>query len=195
MKSREGKVVDADDLIEELEKMAKDEIISKGRDAEIEDVDKAAEAIALGALNYFLLSTIPAKDMVFNPAESLSFTGNTGPYLQYTGARICTMLAKYGQSTDGVDYSLATNDDEWEIIKLIGNFGSIVRQAGKDFNPMLIATYLYNLAKLYSKYYHDYPILKSDVELAKARVVLSKGVLQVLKNGFALIGIPFLEKM
>ena len=195
MKSREGKVVDADDLIEELEKMAKDEIIAKGRETEIADVDKAAESIALGALNYFLLSTIPAKDMVFNPKESLSFNGNTGPYLQYTGARICTMLSKYEGSLDSVDYSLATNDDEWEIIKLVGSFGDTVRQAGEEYNPMLIAGYLYNLAKHYSKYYHDYPILKSEEALAKARVMLSKAVLQVLKNGFALIGIPFLEAM
>ena len=195
MKSREGKVVDADDLIDELEKMAREEIIAKGRESEISDVDKAAESIALGALNYFLLSTIPTKDMVFNPKESLSFNGNTGPYLQYTGARICTMLGKYEGSTDGVDYSLAISDDEWEIIKLIGNFGETVKQAGAEYNPMLIAGYLYNLAKHYSKYYHDCPILKSEPEVAKARVVLSKAVLQVLKNGFALIGIPFLEAM
>lgn len=195
MKSREGKVVDADDLIAELEKMAKDEIIAKGRENEIEDADKAAEAIALGALNYFLLSTVPSKDMIFNPAESLSFTGNTGPYLQYTGARICTMLRKYTEDTSDADFSLVTNDDEWEIIKELRNFENVVCQAGKEFNPMLISVYLYNLAKHYSKYYHDYPILRSEPELAKARVALSEAVLQVLRNGFALVGIPFLEAM
>ena len=105
------------------------------------------------------------------------------------------MLSKYEGSLDSVDYSLATNDDEWEIIKLVGSFGDTVRQAGEEYNPMLIAGYLYNLAKHYSKYYHDYPILKSEEALAKARVMLSKAVLQVLKNGFALIGIPFLEAM
>ncbi len=106
------------------------------------------------------------------------------------------MLRKYEGNTDDVDFSLITGDDEWELVKSLGNFSDVVKQAGADYNPMLIATYLYNLAKHYSKYYHDYSILKNDDEkVTVARVALSKAVLQVLKNGFALIGIPFLEKM
>lgn len=196
MKSREGKIVDADDLIADLEKIAKNEIIAKGRENKIDDMESAAVSIALGALNYFLLSTLPGKDMIFNPAESISFTGNTGPYLQYTGARISSMLKKYGADVSSdVDFSLISNDEEWEIIKLIGTFPETVELAGKEYNPMLIAVYLYELAKCYSKYYHDYPVLKNEKELSKARVFLSKSVLQVLKNGFSLIGIPYMEAM
>ncbi len=201
MKSREGTVVDADDLFAKLKKMASDEITEKGREAEVGNIDKTASAVALGALNYYLLQVNPNKDMIFDPKESLSFTGNTGPYLQYMGARICSMLKKYENiaaevDTFAFDPSLLVETEERELIKLLAGYPEIVRAAGADMNPSLVSAYLFDLSKLYSKFYHDHPILRGeDKSLIKARVILSTMALQVLKNAFALIGIPFLESM
>ncbi len=149
MKSREGTVVDADDLFAELSSMAKNEIIEKEREGFVENLDETSEKIALSALNYYLLSTNPSKDMIFNPKESLSFNGNTGPYLQYMGARIVSILKKYGKSADkkNTDTSLLSSDDEWDLIKMIGAFSSVVEEAGKDYNPAAVTTYTYELAK------------------------------------------------
>jgi arginyl-tRNA synthetase len=202
MKSREGTVVDADDLFAQLTAMAKEEIVSKGREDEVDDLEKTSEAIALGALNYYLLQVSPTKDMVFDPKESISFNGNTGPYLQYMGARITSMLKKYrgGDHQDLhtllFDPSLLVQDEERELLGRIGEFPSVVAQAGEQMNPSVITSYLYDTAKLFSRFYHDHSILKADTAaLAKARVELSSMVLQVLKNGFELVGIPFLESM
>ena len=198
MKSREGTVVDADDLFAELSSMAKNEIIEKEREEFVDDLDETSERIALSALNYYLLSTNPSKDMIFNPKESLSFNGNTGPYLQYMGARIVSILKKYGKSADkeNTETSLLKSDDEWDLIKMIGAFSSVVEEAGRDYNPAAVTSYTYELAKRFSKYYHDVQILNNDDErLVEARVYLVEMVLQVLKNCFSLIGIPFLEVM
>ena len=198
MKSREGTVVDADDLFKELSEMAKKEIVDKGRAEFIDDLDSTAEKIALGALNYYLLATTPTRDMIFNPAESLSFTGNTGPYLQYMGARIVSILKKYGKKSDpeSVKTELLTEDDEWDLIKLVSSFGEAVEEAGRDYNPSIITLYTYELAKRFSKYYHDVQIINNDdKDLVEARIYLVEMVLQVLKNCFDLIGIPFLEVM
>ncbi len=202
MKSREGTVVDADDLIKTLSEMAKKEIISKNRENAVGDLSETSSSIARAALNYYLLQVNPAKDMIFNPAESIAFNGNTGPYLQYMGARISSMLKKYTheQKEDKVvvnfDPSLLTLQDEHSLLKQIMLFSETVEQAGKELNPTAIAVYLYDLSRMYSRYYHDHKILRAEsVELVYARVVLSKMVLQVLKNAYALIGIPFLESM
>jgi arginyl-tRNA synthetase len=201
MKSREGTVVDADDLIEELTGMAANEIKDKEREEAVEDVGATSSAIALGALNYYLLQVNPLKDMVFNPAESLSFTGNTGPYMQYMGARISSMLRKYETSGSAVaavpfDGSALELPEERELVKLIAGFSETVAQAATDVDPSLIGAYLYELSRSFSKYYHDHPILKAPSDrLVKARLTLSSMVLQVLKNAFELLGIPFLETM
>ncbi len=199
MKSREGTVVDADDLLAELTQLAKEEIISKGREAEVDDVDETAHKIALGALNYFLLQVQPQRDMIFNPKESISFSGNTGPYLQYTCARISSILRKFDKDAfAGVtsDCSLLTVDDEKELLKLIASFPSQVRKAADTFDPSIIAAFLYDAAKTFSHYYHDNQILKADTkELVVSRVRLVSALLGVMKNAFALIGIPFLESM
>ena len=201
MKSREGTVVDADDLYESLKKMAVDEIAGKGREQEVGDIEATSAAVALGALNYYLLQVNPNKDMIFDPKESLSFTGNTGPYLQYMGARICSMLKKYDAISSEVDQhafnpDLLKETEERELIKLLAGYPEVVRQAGQDMNPSLVAAYLFDLSKLYSKFYHDHSILRcEDPALIKARVTLSVMALQVLRNAFELIGIPFLESM
>lgn len=201
MKSREGTVVDADELLSLLASMASDEIKSKEREQEIENLEQTSSDIALGALNYFLLQVNPLKDMVFNPADSLSFNGNTGPYLQYMGARICSMLRKSqseGLSVDDLafDGSLLVLEEERSLVKLLADFSEVVAQAAIQLDPSLLTAYLYELSRLFSKYYHDHPILRAgERKLVKARLSLSLAVLQVLRNAFALLGIPFLEIM
>jgi arginyl-tRNA synthetase len=201
MKSREGTVVDADNLLEELTLLAEKEIKERDRDSEIEDIRKTSEAIALGALNYFLLSTTPGKDMTFIPEESISFTGNTGPYLQYTGARISSILRKFEerkeQFKDGkVIFDLLSVDEEWEIIKLILAFPGHIISAGKEMNPSYIAMFLFELTKYFSRYYHENPVLHNEnPDLVVTRIELLKGIKAVLQTGFSLLSIPFLEKM
>ena len=199
MKSREGTVVDADDLLEELTMLAKAEIESKNREDAVDDVNETSRKIALGALNYYLLQVSPTKDMVFNPKESISFNGNTGPYLQYTGARISSILRKYEESGEkDVPFmgELLSNDDEKELLKLVDTFPEIVEKAAMNYDPSLIAGFLYDLAKTFSHYYHDNRILNAETkELVKARVMLCYMISVVMKNGFALIGVPFLEAM
>lgn len=230
MKSREGTVVDADDLVEELHRMAKEEIQQKNREHEVGDFEKTSESVALAALNYYLLQVNPNKDMVFNPKESISFNGNTGPYLQYMGARISNMMKKFKQKLDkekvkaevsategssvhtssslvssietsGASFTedlaaLLELPEERELIKLLAEYPDTVLQAGKELNPSIVTSYLYELSKSFSRYYHDIPIMKgSDKKLVSARAALSRGILQVLKNAYHLVGIPFLESM
>lgn len=201
MKSREGTVVDADDLVAGLSALARGEIFEKQRQDDVDDVDKTSRSIALGAMNYYLLQVDPQRDMVFNPKESISFNGNTGPYLQYMGARISSMMRKFeavrGEyDAIGFDPSLLNVPEERSIIKLVADFPHVVAKAGEEYNPSVICAYLYELSKVFSGYYHDNQILKADTPaLVKARVQLCAMVLQVMKNAFALVGIPFLEKM
>jgi len=201
MKSREGTVVDADDLVDELTTIAKEEIIAKERASLVGDLQKTSESVALAALNYFLLQISPSKDMIFDPAESISFSGNTGPYLQYMGARISSMLRKFEERKDdfkGVDSNseILVLDQERELVKLLMSFPEIVSEAGKGMNPSVVTSYLYDLSKVFSRYYHDISILQDpDKETVVTRIQLVKAVLQVLKNAFYLVGIPFLERM
>jgi arginyl-tRNA synthetase len=197
MKSREGKVVDGDDLVEELTRLAKEEIISKEREDLVGDLEETSLSIALGALNYYLLQVSPTKDMIFNPAESISFNGNTGPYLQYMGARISSMLAKYEKEIPvSFDASVLTLEDERSLVRQLALFGEVVERAAEGYDPSQITAYLYELSKTFSRWYHDNPVLKAPTPaLVEARVVLASNVLQVLKNAFALVGIPFLAAM
>ena len=201
MKSREGTVVDADDLLKNLSDLAKAEIIEKEREAMVGDIDETSRKIALGALNYYLLQVSPSKDMIFNPDESIAFAGNTGPYLQYMGARISSMLSKFGESEEsyaGVafDPTLLSGDDEKSLIKLIASYPEAVKKAGEGYDPSVVCALLYDISKTFSHFYHDNQILKAETrELVVARIALVKMVLQVLKNAFALVGVPFLESM
>ncbi|MDR1212182.1 MAG: arginine--tRNA ligase [Spirochaetaceae bacterium] len=196
MKSREGTVVDADDLIDSLRDLALAEIRDKDREEAVGNSDEVAEKIALGALHYYLLSVAPARDMLFNPQESLSFNGNTGPYLQYMGARISSMLKKAGDRDPAVDAGLLSGDAEWELVKLLGAYTEAVASAAEHMDPSIIAAYLYELAKAFSRFYHDCPILNAgNAALSSARLALSRAVLRVLRDAFELICIPFLEAM
>ena len=201
MKSREGTVVDADELVETLTELARNEIREKEREELVDDVDKTSHSIALGALNYYLLQVTPTKDMIFNPAESISFNGNTGPYLQYMGARISSMLRKFESDHQHLhetafDSSLLSLSDERELIKQLALYPEVVEKAGAEYDPSLLCSYLYDLSKLFSRWYHDNQVLKAATpELVRARIELSKMVLQVLVNAFGLIGVPFLASM
>ena len=199
MKSREGTVVDADDLLDELEDLAKQEV--KEREATLEDLTATAQQVVLAAINYYLLQPSPHKDIVFNSEESISFNGNSGPYLQYSGARITSMISKFEQRSEryrGGHYSarLLGLDQEWEIVKLLASFPDRVEAAAEELNPSIVAGYLHELTKAYSRYYQEYPVLHNeDANLVISRILLSRCVRQVLMNGFSLIGIPFLEQM
>ncbi len=203
MKSREGTVVDADDLISSLRDGAFSEISEKGREEAVGNPEEVAEKIALGALHYYLLVATPSKDMLFNPKESLSFNGNTGPYLQYMGARICSIVRKAqetGVSPDFSDEALAklTESAEWELIKTLGDYPEVLAKAAEELNPSVVASYLYDVSKGFSKFYHECPILSSaekDPLLAGARLALADCVRQVLKNAMEMVLIPFLETM
>ncbi len=201
MKSREGTVVDADDLLDELEKLAGEEIMTKEREEEVGDMQKTARDVALGALNYYLLQSSPQKDMTFDPKESISFNGNTGPYLQYSGARISSMLRKFEQRKESFKAGVFKPEilslpEEWEIAKRLAEFPQTVSSSARELNPSIVAVYLYELCKNFSRYYQDHPVLRNeDAGVVVSRISLVRAVLQVLRNGFRLLGIPFLEAM
>ena len=201
MKSREGTVVDADDLFQELKGIAFEEIESKDRISEVGDVEKTTDAVALAALNYYLLQVSPGKDMIFNPKDSISFNGNTGPYLQYMGARISSMLRKFEERKEqfaetSPDFSSLREKSERELVKLLSSFPAVVREAGEEMSPAVVTGYLYDLTKLFSRFYHDVPVLNDENKRrVLARVELVKAIRQVLKNGFSLVGVPFLDRM
>ena len=201
MKSREGTVVDADDLVDSLHADALEAIKERGRDEELGNADEVAEKVALGALHYYMLQATPIKDMLFNPAESLSFTGNTGPYLQYMGARINSILAKANEAGIKVDNSdeavaLLSSEDEWTLIKQLGDFPVTVEKAAENLDPSAIAAYVYETAKDFSKFYQNCSIVNAgDAKLAGARLYLAQCTLQVIKNAMNLVLVPYLEKM
>jgi arginyl-tRNA synthetase len=219
MKSREGTVVDADDLIDSLRDMALVEIKEKEREEKVGDPAEVAEKIALGALHYYLLQTSPARDMLFDPKESLSFNGNTGPYLQYMGARISSILRKNNEqltknSEQRIEsneqlamnkergviendvFSLLVSDAEWELVKAVAAYPQAIGDAAINLDPSRLAAYLYELSKCFSRFYHDCPILTAEnPDLSAARLGLSQAVLLVLKDALRLICVPFLEIM
>ncbi len=201
MKSREGTVVDADNLVDSLHADALAAIKERGRDGEVGDADEVAEKVALGALHYYILQATPIKDMLFNPAESLSFNGNTGPYLQYMGARINSILAKAaeaGVSEDGSEEAVAllSSEDEWALIKQLGDYPNVIAKAAENLDPSEVAAYVYEAAKLFSKFYQNCPIVTAEnKQLAGARLYLASCTLQVIKNAMKLVLVPYLEKM
>ncbi|MBO4386158.1 MAG: arginine--tRNA ligase [Treponema sp.] len=205
MKSREGTVVDADDLIDSLHADALKAIQDKGRDEEVGNADEVAEKVALAALHYYLLQVSPVKDMLFNPEESLSFNGNTGPYLQYMGARIASILRKAEEQglsanlgADSQALSLLTHESEWALIKSLGRFPQVVEKAASDLDPSQMASYIYEICKAFSAFYRDCPILSVAEEnktLASARLCLASCTLTVLRSAMNLVLVPFLEKM
>ena len=203
MKSREGTVVDADDLIQQMigdARRTSDEL-GKFKDMTDEEKNEVARIVGLGALKYFILKVDARKNMLFNPAESIDFNGNTGPFIQYTYARIRSIMRK--AAADGLDASAISlnadaplNDKEVELIQKMNEFKVAVKDAGENYNPAGIANYCYELTKQFNQFYHDYSILSADTDAEKqTRLVLAANVAKVIKNGMALLGIEVPERM
>lgn len=202
MKSREGTVVDADDLIAAMISDAKQtsEELGKFKDMSEEERNEIARIVGLGALKYFILKVDARKNMLFNPEESIDFNGNTGPFIQYTYARIRSILRKAAAEGITIPTTLSSqmplNDKEIELIQKLNEFGAAVEQAGKDYSPSGIANYCYELTKAFNQFYHDYSILGADTNDEKVvRLVLVQNVGKTLKNGMALLGIEVPERM
>ncbi|MBO4597457.1 MAG: arginine--tRNA ligase [Bacteroidaceae bacterium] len=203
MKSREGTVVDADDLISEMIRNAKEtseDKINKIQDITSEEANEIARVVGLGALKYFILKVDARKNMLFNPAESIDFNGNTGPFIQYTYARIRSVLRKAAAEglniPEHLDKSVEINEKEMNLIQHISDFAATVKQAGSDYNPSCIANYCYDLVKEYNQFYHDYSILREEDEKKKIfRLALSAEVSKIIRLGMSLLGIEVPERM
>ena len=202
MKSREGTVVDADDLIDTMVAQARAKAEEAGKFADMSEEEKAevARIVGLGALKYFLLKVDARKNMLFNPEESIDFNGNTGPFIQYTYARIRSILRKAADAGITIPEKLPTDVElstkEEEIVQHVADFAAVVRQAGTEYQPAAIANYCYELVKEYNQFYHDFSILREEDEKKKAfRLVLSKNVAKVIRLGMGLLGIEMPERM
>lgn len=198
MKSREGTVVDADDLMEEMKKTAREVSQSLGKldglsDAEIDNI---AETVGMGALKYFLLKVDPRKNMVFNPKESIDFNGNTGSFIQYTYARIRSVLRR-ADECNRADYAAVTpNDKEIDLIQQLADFPGVIKEAARSFSPALVANYTYELVKQYNQFYHDCPILREENTAVRSlRLALSDATARVIKTSMGLLGIDVPERM
>lgn len=199
MKSREGTVVDADDLMAEMVATAKDVATQLGKTDGLSEaeVDNIAETVGMGALKYFLLKVDPRKNMTFNPKESIDFNGNTGPFIQYTYARIQSVLRKAAEAGfEPVDYSkVEPNEREIALIQRLGDFPSVVAEAGRSYSPALIANYAYDLTKEYNQFYHDCSILKDAREVCSLRTALSAATARTIRTALGLLGINVVERM
>ena len=199
MKSREGTVVDADDLMDTMEQQAAETAADRFKDMTPEQARETARMVGMGALKYFLLKVDPKKNMLFNPAESIDFNGNTGPFLQYTYARIQSVLRRAG-GVKVADFNAENvavpSDKEATLIRKAGDFPGVVKEAARSYSPALIANYCYDLAKEYNQFYHDYPILKEeDTARRNLRLLLSYTVARTLKSAASLLGMEMPERM
>ena len=201
MKSREGTVVDADDLVDEMVGTATEisKELGKLDGLTEEEISSICEMIGLGGLKYFILKVDPRKNMTFNPKESIDFNGNTGSFIQYTHARICSVLrkaAEQGITLAELNKDIELKEKEVSLIQALAAFPAVVAQAGKEYSPSLIANYTYDLVKEYNQFYHDFSILKEEnADLKNMRLVLSANVAKVIKSAMSLLGIKVPEKM
>jgi len=200
MKSREGKIVDIDDIIKQMEQLAKSEILKRNSHLSPIQVSERAQSIAQSALKFFFLKFKPSQTVNFDPLVSISFEGDTGPYLQYTYARIKSILRKdlkekVELSNSEVDYSFLGNSGEVNLIKSLSIFSDIIQQSFEGYNPSVLSHYLLKLGHQFNEFYHQSHILKSKTKLREARLVLLQSVAQVLKTGLDLLGIDVLEEM
>lgn len=202
MKSREGTVVDADDLMEEMIATAKETSQELGKLDGLtqEEADDIARIVGLGALKYFILKVDARKNMIFNPKESIDFNGNTGPFIQYTYARIQSVLRKAAESgiviSEQIPAGIELSEKEEGLIQMVADFAAVVKQAGEDYSPSIIANYTYDLVKEYNQFYHDYSILREENEAVKVfRIALSANVAKVVRLGMNLLGIEVPSRM
>ena len=202
MKSREGTVVDADDLMEEMVSTAKETSQELGKLDGLtqEEADDIARIVGLGALKYFILKVDARKNMTFNPKESIDFNGNTGPFIQYTYARIQSVLRKAAESgiviPEQIPAGIELSEKEEGLIQMVADFAAVVKQAGEDYSPSIIANYTYDLVKEYNQFYHDYSILREEnAEVRAFRLMLSANVAKVIKTGMGLLGIEVPDRM
>lgn len=206
MKSREGTVVDADDLMDEMIRQAKETIeareqenAAKGKVSDFTEDEKneIARIVGLGALKYFLLKVDPRKNMMFNPRESIDFNGNTGPFIQYTYARIQSLLRKAAPADLSADISaVEPNEKEVTLIQRLADFPSTIAEAGRTYSPALVANFVYELVKEYNQFYHDYTILgEADAQVRAFRLVLSRQVAEIARRGIGLLGIEMPQRM
>ncbi|MEL7598517.1 MAG: arginine--tRNA ligase [Proteiniphilum sp.] len=202
MKSREGTVVDADDLMAEMINTAHEtsQELGKLEGVSEEEAGAISRMVGLGALKYFILKVDPKKNMTFNPKESIDFNGNTGPFIQYTHARIQSILRKAGEQgitiPEQLERTLPLSEKEESLVQLLAEFETVVKQAGAEYNVSLIANYVYDLAKEYNQFYHDFPMLREENgDLRNFRLLLSKNVALTIKKGMSLFGIDVPERM
>lgn len=197
MKSREGTVVDADDLMDEMHETAKAQTIEKGKLEGMtdEEANELFEMLGLGALKYFMLKVDPKKRMLFNPAESIDMQGNTGPFIQYTHARIQSVLRKAG-GTPAISEMESINENERALIRWISQYPEVVQQAGDEYSPALIANYIYELAKEYNTFYHECPILiEEDENVKNLRLAISSMTGKIIASGMKLLGAQVPDRM
>lgn len=202
MKSREGTVVDADDLMAEMIETARETSKELGKldDCTPEEAENIVRMIGLGALKYFILKVDPKKNMTFNPKESIDFNGNTGPFIQYTHARIQSIQRKAAEQgieiPDHLSEDVKLSEKEEALVQMLSDFESVVKQAGAEYNISLVANYAYDLVKEYNQFYHDFPILReANISLRNFRLVLSKNVARAIKKAMGLLGIEVPDRM
>ena len=203
MKSREGTVVDADDLIDGMVQTAREmtEQLGKLDDFGSDEAKRLHYNIAMGALKYFILKVDPKKTMMFNPAESIDFNGNTGPFIQYTHARICSVMRKATERGISVSSELSygmemLGEKEKSLVRLLHDFPSVIQEAGNNLSPALVANYIFDLAKEYNQFYHDHHIMREENEaIRQFRLDLSFFTATAIKNGMRLLGVEVPEKM
>ena len=198
MKSREGTVVDADDLMQEMYETAKEKAQELGKLEELtdEEKEKSYETVGLGALKYFILKVDPKKKMLFNPKDSIDFNGNTGPFIQYTYARIQSLLAKAGSRSSSINDSLVLNEYEKDLISLLSDYREVVSKAANTLSPAHIANYVYEVVKTYNAFYQNNPILNNEnQDLKELRLYLSELTAEVIKKCLSLLGIGVVNRM
>ena len=201
MKSREGTVVDADDLMQEMIHTAREtsQELGKLEGYTTEEAEEVYRKVALGALKYFILKVDPKKTMLFNPKESIDFNGNTGPFIQYTYARIQYVLRKAADSgvvPQEIDIHISISEKEQELIKLIAKLPDVVKEAGVTYSPALLANYSYDLAKEFNQFYHDFSILKEEkLTLKNFRLLLAKECAVAIQNAMGMLGIEMPDRM
>jgi len=198
MKSREGKVVDGDDLMDEIVNLAREEVKKRYKDIDNEEIEKRANMIGLGAIRFYLLRVDPVRDVMYDPKESISFDGETGPYVQYAHARCCAIFRKAGieaAKIGKVEFSLLKQDVEQELVKLLADFPNVVDEAAENYKPSSLCHYLIRLAQKFNDFYNQCQIVKEKDDLKNARLMLVDSVRIVIKNGLSLLGVEAPERM